>query len=145
MKIKSKKVLAQSKDVIQVQEQDLQSQDIMSEEEEAKELEDYYSGSGINKLQREYEIAGLEYGDRLRVIGDNSRELFDVILMPNGQIGVQVITLRVEYGQHTSYNSWEDAMEQLPEMFTVEKAIVAKRLLAKINDILDEKEENPYA
>jgi len=140
----SKKIRVNGEDIVQVNEKDIQSQPLMSEEEEAAELEDYYSGSGIDKLQREYEVAGLDYGDRLRVIGDNSRELFDVILMPNGQIGVQVITLKVDYGQHTNYNSWEEASAALPEQFTVEKAIVAKKVLAKIEAMLDDKEKNPY-
>lgn len=143
MKIKSKEVLAQ-KDVVQVQEKEIQSQPIMSEEEEAQEIADYYEGTGTPHLQREYEVAGLEYGDRLRIIGDNSGELFDVILMPNGQIGIQKIFLKVDYGEHTNYSSWEDAQNSLPERFSVEKAIVAKKVLTKIRALLEKKEDNPY-
>ena len=108
------------------------------EREEIFQEEDPYVGlERATKLEHDYIKSGLDYGDRLRII-DDSGNLYDVIMMPDGTVGVQNLTLRIEYGQMTKYNTWEDADAALPE-YSMEQAIVAHRIAKLLN-----KTENPY-
>jgi len=122
MKLRPK--ISQQK-TIQVPTDQLEKQPIIEEE-----LEDIYSGLGIderrNKLEHDFTVSNLSYGDRLRVT-DPSGNMFDVMLMPDGTVGIQNLTLKLEYGKITKYTTWEDANAAIPQDYDIQKAIVAKK------------------
>ena len=130
IKIKAKDILAQQK-TIQVPTDQLEKQPIIEEEQP----EDIYSGLGVderrNKLEHDFTVSNLSYGDRLR-IADPSGQMFDIMLMPDGTVGIQNLTLKLEYGKITKYNTWEDANAAIPQNYDIQKAIIAK------------KQKNPY-
>ena len=53
--------------------------------------------------------------------------MFDVMAMPDGTIAIQNLTLKLEYGRMTKYNTWEDANAAIPQDYEIQKAIVAKK------------------
>jgi len=124
MKLRAKDILAQQK-TIQVPTDQLEKQPIVEEQPE-----DIYSGLGVeerrNKLEHDFTVSNLSYGDRLRIT-DPSGNMFDVMLMPDGTIGIQNITLKIEYGRTTKYTTWEDANAAIPQNYDIQKAIVAKK------------------
>ena len=77
------------------------------------------------KLEHDYVVNGLDFGDHMRMVSPRG-DLVDVILMPDGRIGVQEINTKVEYGPVKTFNEWEDAEEQLSD-WTFYKAIQAKK------------------
>ena len=129
VKLRAKDILAQQK-TIQVPTDQLEKQPIIEEEPE-----DIYSGLGVderrNKLEHDFTVSNLSYGDRLRIT-DPSGNMCDVMLMPDGTVGIQNLTLKLEYGKITKYNTWEDANAAIPQNYDIQKAIVAK------------KQKNPY-
>ncbi|HUU89336.1 MAG TPA: hypothetical protein VMX17_16500 [Candidatus Glassbacteria bacterium] len=124
MKIRAKNILAQQK-TVQVPTEQLEKQPIVEEQEE-----DLYSGLGVderqNKLEYDFTKSNLGYGDRLRIT-DGSGNMFDVMAMPDGTIAIQNLTLKLEYGRMTKYNTWEDANAAIPQDYEIQKAIVAKK------------------
>lgn len=93
------------------------------ETDEISRVPIYPSSPEFNKLERMYhsylyqsssgEEATLGYGDKLRII-DNLGNLKDVMMMPDGNIGIQDLNLKVEYGAMHTYPTWDDASASLP-------------------------------
>lgn len=134
MKIKAKKIVAE----------DIK---FPTNQVEHAPIQDSYEDmpqSSRTKLEHEYLTSGLDYGDRLRLIND-SGQLIDVILMPNGQIAVQQIQLRLEYGATTVYPDWEQADAQT-QGYDFNKAIKASANFEKIVNLIKDamKTNNPY-
>jgi len=123
MKLRPK--IAQQK-TVQVPTDQLEKQPIVDEEPEG----DIYSGLEIgerrNKLEHDFTVSNLSYGDRLRIT-DPDGQMFDIMLMPDGSVGIQNLTLKLEYGKITKYTTWEDANEAIPQDYDIQKAIVAKK------------------
>jgi hypothetical protein len=95
---------------------------IMSQQAFPSETESM-SPSGRTRLEHDYLTNGLEYGDRLRVVGDNG-VTYDVILMPNNTIGVQEVKYTVDYSAPTNaYRTWEEAEAAIPQGYSVNKGI----------------------
>lgn len=129
MKIKAKDVLAQT---VKVPTEQVQSHPIVEEMPD----EELY-GDRKNALEYAFVSSGLSYGDRLRVIDDDGN-LYDVIYMPNGQIAVQNLLLKMNYGQMQTFNSWEEAEAVIPQGYSIDKAVVASK---KVKEMLY---RNPY-
>jgi hypothetical protein len=145
MKIKAKKLLLAQEE--KIPEDRIEKQPI-SPEEEAKILEELY-GKQRTSLEGDFERYELSFGDRLRIL-DSSGNLYDVIMMPDGTIGVQELALKVEYGSFHKFPTWEEAEESLPP-YSVEKAINAnkhnKALFKLLKKALSETKKtgvNPY-
>ena len=126
MKIKAKDLIAQQK-TVQVPTDQLEQKPIVDEDDQE---EDIYSGLGVderqNKLEYDFTSSNLSYGDRLRIT-DSSGAMFDVMVMPDGTIAIQNLTLKLEYGKMSKYNTWEDANAAIPQDYEIQKAIVAKK------------------
>lgn len=126
MKLLAKDVLAQQK-TIQVPTDQLEKQPVVDEEPQ----EDLYTGLEVgerrNKLEHDFTVSNLSYGDRLRIV-DPDGNMFDVMLMPDGSIGIQNLALKLEYGRITKYTNWEDANAAIPQNYDVQKAIVANKI-----------------
>ena len=92
MKLRPK--IAQQK-TVQVPTDQLEKQPIVDEEPEG----DIYSGLEIgerrNKLEHDFTVSNLSYGDRLRIT-DPDGQMFDIMLMPDGSVGIQNLTLKLE-------------------------------------------------
>lgn len=137
MKIKAKEVVAQDS-MVQFPTDQVERAPIQDQDNED------IAPSSTTKLEHEYLASGLSYGDRLRLVND-SGQLVDVILMPNGQIAIQQLQLKIEYGGTTVYPTWEHADAQA-QGYDFYKAIVAAKHFAKVIAILDnaQKTMNPY-
>lgn len=109
---------------VELPEDQVESQQVFEEQLPAEE--DVYSEQTRNALEHAYVSSGLDYGDRLR-IQDPQGNLYDIIAMPNSQIAVQNLALKLEYGQMTNYNTWQEASDAIPDNFSVEKVIVANK------------------
>lgn len=99
---------------------------------------DPYAGTTTrSNLENYYVTNNLSYGDRLRMVSPEGT-LADIILMPDGTVAIQDITLRVEYGKTNKYTTWEEADKQVPG-WAFNRAIFASvhdavtRLLPKLN------------
>lgn len=134
-----KRVKAQ--EILKVPTEQIEYQKIGQDDEEAAAMQ----SPSTTRLEHDYLSSNLGYGDRLRVV-DDSGNLYDIVMMPNGQVQVQDITLKIEYGKISLYNSWEDADEVIPEGYSIQKAIVAnkKRLNAFLDKVFTLPPKNPY-
>jgi len=82
---------------------------------------------GRTKLEADYVTNDLSYGDRLRIHDPKTRKLYDVIQMPDGNIAIQALELRIHYGEMKKYRSWEEASNVLPTDYSIENAINFKK------------------
>lgn len=99
----------------------------VSQQEDALQRVPIYPGApegAYNKLERDFYVytygdAGSEqtlgYGDKMRIM-DNQGNLKDIMLMPDGNIGIQDLELKLEYGKTETYPTWDDAASALPSM-----------------------------
>lgn len=125
MKIKAKDILAQQK-TVQVPTDQLEKQPIVDEAPEGDIYSGLEMGERRNKLEHDFTVSNLSYGDRLRITDPNGN-MFDIMLMPDGTVGIQNLSLRLEYGKITKYTTWEDANAVIPQDYDIQKAIVAKK------------------
>lgn len=141
MKFKADDVLEKKaqKKTIQVPEQDIQSQPI----EQGPPENIYYDipQPSRSRLEHDFVTSGLSFGDRMRLVSPDGT-MKDVILMPDGQsIGVQDLTIRLEYGAQTQYTSWQEVDAQL-QGYDFYQAIVAKRKIAMLLKVLSSVVDN---
>lgn len=142
MRVTAKDILAQLKKTVQVPQDQLEYQPILEDDDA------YALPSTRTKLEHEYVTNRLDYGDRMRMVNPEGN-LADVILMPDGGVGIQNLTLKIEYGATTVYSTWEEA-DQAAQGFDFYKAIVASRSTPKLfrnllkNAFDAENLENPY-
>jgi len=144
MKIKAKDITAQpdqdKNNLINMPQEDMQHKKILEE----------YKGdpfqSESSKLERDFFSGGLGYGDRMRIGHQDSGNMYDVILYPDGMVGIQDLKLTVEFGKTEKYATWGEALDALPKKYDVirylgasTKGFVAS-LIKKISDFV----KNPY-
>lgn len=125
IKLLAKDVLAQQK-TVQVPTDQLEKQPIIEEEPEGDIYSDIDIEQRRNKLEHDFTVSNLSYGDRLRIT-DPDGNMFDVMLMPDGTVGIQNLSLKLEYGRITKYTTWEDANAAIPQDYDIQKAIVATK------------------
>jgi len=68
--------------------------------------------------------------DRLRLL-DEEGNLWDVLRMPNGKIGVEKLEPRIHYLGIKTFNSWEEAQEALPREWHARAINANERILPK--------------
>lgn len=97
------------------------------------------------QIEHDFYSSNLGYGDRLRIV-DDSGNLYDIILGPDGLVWVQDIALKIDYGKITKYNTWEEADQAVPDGYSIQKAIVAskKKVKALLARIFKTNPKNPY-
>lgn len=83
-----------------------------------------FSGEDVPKLKKLYE----EFGnpDRVRIL-DVDGNMYDVIPLPNGKVGVERIEAVLVYSGITQYDSWVEAQEAIPAEWVKQKAIFSSR------------------
>jgi hypothetical protein len=119
---------AQLSQLLEEQQQRSPLLDQMSKEDLEKIVNDELAFSEGSKLQSTFEA--YESPHRLRVI-DREGNLYDILQLPNGKIGIEFLENRTNYLGVKPYYSWEEAEESLPEGWEALKAVNAN-------------EENPY-
>jgi len=158
----------------QVAPQYTQPNEVVQQEDALSRVPIYPRGpeDSYNKLERDYfaytytsqtgDETTLGFGDKMRIM-DNQGNLRDIMLMPDGSIGIQDLELKLEYGKTETYPTWEDAANSLPSMEYepighTASLKVAARKLKKISKIIalsmyklfrsaiekDRGNENPY-
>lgn len=72
------------------------------------------------KLKRMYDELGNP--DRIRIL-DDSGNLYDIIALPNGRVGVEQIEAVLIYKGIKQYDSWFEAQNAIPNTWVKQKAI----------------------
>jgi len=158
----------------QISPQYTQPQEVVQEEDALQRvpIEPGTPEGQYNKLEHDFYVYTYEsqsgeertlgFGDKMRIM-DNQGNLRDIMLMPDGNIGIQDLELELKYGKVESYPTWEDAAAALPSMeyepigHTASLRVGAKRLVRISKNIAlsmyklfrsaiekDRGNENPY-
>lgn len=106
MKIKAKHILAQD---FEVKKPILES---VPEDEINAEIDQEISYSDTTKLESTYSAHGEP--NRLRLL-DSGGDMWDVLVLPNGKIGIEKIEPVIQYLGIKTFDSWEEAQNALPE------------------------------
>jgi len=124
---------------MEVPEGDIQREKIL------EEYQDDPYASESTKLERDYLSGRLGYGDRMR-LSDSDGNLFDVILYPDGSIGIQELALKIDFGRTTKFQTWEEASEAIPQKYDLVRHIEAHvtGCIGALIKRLSETKKNPY-
>ncbi len=94
----------------------------ISAEDIEKIIEDDLSHSDQTRLEVVFNAH--EHPDRLRIM-DSEGEMFDVMVLPNGRIGIEKLEPRIHYLGVKPYGSWAEAQEALPDDWESSRAVNA--------------------